>query len=172
MKLAICSFALAATAALGEVEVNVQGQSGSFKVSDTDDAFEELTVRLRGVEEIDSEGEAVGAAGAVKHSVNSFASSEFDVTIDNSYNYSNITASRITYDITIDNGVGNIIIDTCVLPLEGLDVVRNTAAFLANAPSGRFGVSPMIVLCVFAFSSPPNIHCQFHFPGCRHHRPP
>lgn len=113
MKLSLCAAALAlATTATAETEVNIQGQSGGFQVSDTDGNFETLQVRLKGVEELDDQGEAVGTSGSVKHSVNSFASQSFTTDTEANSNYGGLNATRITYDITLDNSIGNIVVDT------------------------------------------------------------
>eukprot|EP00750_Incisomonas_marina_P017151 INCI19907.1.p1 GENE.INCI19907.1~~INCI19907.1.p1 ORF type:complete len:300 (+),score=72.24 INCI19907.1:364-1263(+) len=120
MKLSLCAAALAlATTVTAETEVNIQGQSGGFQVSDTDGAFETVQVRLKGVQELDDQGEAVGTSGSVKHSVNSFASQTFTTDIVTNSSYGGLNATRISYDITLDNNIGNILVDTYLFTEAG-----------------------------------------------------
>jgi hypothetical protein len=65
----------------GKVYANVLGQSGKIRLgvnSDSGDAPTEVTINMDAMREVDSDGNSVGTSGSTKHSINTFASQDFD----------------------------------------------------------------------------------------------
>eukprot|EP00448_Togula_jolla_P020802 CAMPEP_0170588190 /NCGR_PEP_ID=MMETSP0224-20130122/10699_1 /TAXON_ID=285029 /ORGANISM="Togula jolla, Strain CCCM 725" /LENGTH=89 /DNA_ID=CAMNT_0010911893 /DNA_START=87 /DNA_END=352 /DNA_ORIENTATION=- len=65
---------------VGVTTVRIQGQSGKFTLSNSARGSEkDIVVTMDALRELDAQGNAVGASGSTKHSLNTFASQDFTI---------------------------------------------------------------------------------------------
>mmetsp|Transcript_4509 Transcript_4509/g.13160 ORF Transcript_4509/g.13160 Transcript_4509/m.13160 type:complete len:313 (-) Transcript_4509:209-1147(-) len=121
-----------APAGAGGVLVDVQGQSGKFTVyKESEGKAKGIQITMDALRELDSAGNAVGASGSTKHSINTFAAQAFtiaapeDVTLSagqledgNASDTSGVSASKISFSSPVSS-IGTVRIDTYIMKEAG-----------------------------------------------------
>ncbi|CAK0859871.1 unnamed protein product [Prorocentrum cordatum] len=99
------------------LELQVHGQSGKFTLvpKGSSGASVGLGVTMDALREVDADGNEVGTSGAVKHSINTFASQDFTVgDMETVRIGSGVSAAKVSFDSTISE-IGRIGVDTYVM---------------------------------------------------------
>mmetsp|Transcript_53564 Transcript_53564/g.139550 ORF Transcript_53564/g.139550 Transcript_53564/m.139550 type:complete len:319 (+) Transcript_53564:132-1088(+) len=103
------------------LELQVQGQSGKFTLvpKGSSGASVGIRVTMDALREVDADGNEVGTSGAVKHSINTFASQDFTVgDMETVRIGSGVSAAKVSFDSTISE-IGRIGVDTYVMAQSG-----------------------------------------------------
>eukprot|EP00930_Biecheleria_cincta_P049383 TRINITY_DN345_c0_g1_i1.p1 TRINITY_DN345_c0_g1~~TRINITY_DN345_c0_g1_i1.p1 ORF type:complete len:325 (+),score=55.36 TRINITY_DN345_c0_g1_i1:84-1058(+) len=99
--------------------VDVQGQSGKFTVYDERSGKASgIQVTMDALREVDAAGNAVGASGSVKHSINTFAAQAFTIAPAEDVMLGNVSAVKVSFSSPITS-IGVISVDTYVLGKSG-----------------------------------------------------
>jgi len=110
----------------GGITVRVQGNSGKFRMfsstaGQNDDNA--VVIEMDSLRELDSDGNAVGASGQEKHSIQTFANQDFTFSpIEPNFRMGvndSVTASKLSFQSTVGD-VGSIAVDTFVMSSTGL----------------------------------------------------
>jgi hypothetical protein len=121
-----------APAGAGGVLVDVQGQSGKFTVyKESEGKANGIQVTMDALRELDSAGNAVGASGSTKHSINTFAAQAFTIAAPEDVNLvageldganasdaSSVSATKISFSSPVST-IGTIRIDTYIMKEAG-----------------------------------------------------
>jgi len=99
--------------------VQVQGQSGKFTVYDeAQGPSGGIQITMDALREVDAGGVAVGTAGAVKHSINTFAAQSFTIEAPEDVMMGSVPATKVSFASPISS-IGAIKVDTYVLTGNG-----------------------------------------------------
>jgi len=108
----------------GKVAVKIIGKSGKFtvynKAKGLGDA-NKVTVEMDALREIDASGNEVGKSGSIKHSINTFAAQDFQISAPESVKMgvnNSVSATKVNF-ISSVSGIGTIYVDTFVMNSAG-----------------------------------------------------
>lgn len=84
------------------VSIKVHGQSGKFSIFDADADSPScdpntITVTMDALRELDADGNAVGTSGSIKHSINTFAPQEFEISPPEDVEIGSASAAKISF---------------------------------------------------------------------------
>jgi len=108
----------------GKVAVKIIGKSGKFTVYDKAKGLgdaNKVTVEMDALREIDASGKEVGKSGSTKHSINTFAAQDFQISAPESIKMgvnNSVNAMKVNF-ISSVSGVGTIYVDTFVMKSAG-----------------------------------------------------
>lgn len=110
----------------GGVTVRVLGRSGKFRVFSSaagEDNARAVTIEMDSLQELDANGEPVGASGQERHSINTFANQDFTLSpVESNFMMGvgmSVAANKLSFQSPIGE-VGNISVDTFVISSPGL----------------------------------------------------
>eukprot|EP00929_Paragymnodinium_shiwhaense_P042545 TRINITY_DN21_c2_g1_i1.p1 TRINITY_DN21_c2_g1~~TRINITY_DN21_c2_g1_i1.p1 ORF type:complete len:638 (-),score=117.56 TRINITY_DN21_c2_g1_i1:229-2061(-) len=100
--------------------VDVMGQSGKFTVYDEKKGKNSgITITMDALSEVGSDGNAVGASGSTKHSINTFAAQAFTIDPQVDVSLGDVDTSLISFSSPIST-IGQIQVDTYIIKNAGM----------------------------------------------------